>query len=150
MTLKQREQRISLTRYYKLNFFVRLLRKFLNFVFLRRKMYDGTSTEQKTKNAKSAVSSILTALFKPYRQHFVLPPPFINKRRQIGWMYLAWFRGFIGSLKSPPKITEDLTNHIHLIRALNSSSMALSVRFVVRPSSIVTTLSSSRKMMMCE
>ena len=80
-------------------------------------MYDGTSTEQKTKNAKSAVSSILTALFKPYRQHFVLPPPFINKRRQIGWMYLAWFRGFIGSLKSPPKITENF-NKSYL---LNSS-----------------------------
>ena len=28
-------------------------------------MYDGTSTEQKTKNAKNAVSSILTAFFNP-------------------------------------------------------------------------------------
>ena len=43
----------------------RLLRKVLNFVFLRRKMYDGTSTEQKTKNAKNAVSLILTAFFNP-------------------------------------------------------------------------------------
>ena len=128
----------------------RLLRKVLNFVFLRTLLYDGTACSQKTKNAKNAVGSIPTAFLKPLRQHFVLPPPFINKRRQIGWMYLAWFRGFIGSLKSPPKITEDLTNHIHLIRALNSSSIALSVCFVVRPSSIVTTLSSSRKMMMCE
>ncbi|WP_294903892.1 hypothetical protein [uncultured Eubacterium sp.] len=30
----------------------RLTRKFSNFVFLRRKMYVYTSTEQKTKNAK--------------------------------------------------------------------------------------------------
>ncbi len=45
----------------------RLLRKVLNFVFLRRKMYDGTSTEQKTKNAKSAVSSMLAALLQFFR-----------------------------------------------------------------------------------
>ena len=57
----------------------RLLRKVLNFVFLRRKMYDGTSTEQKTKNAKNAVSSKLTAFLKPHRQHFVLPPPLFPK-----------------------------------------------------------------------
>ena len=40
------------------------------------KMYDGTSTEQKTKNAKSAVNSMFAALLQSLRQHFVLPPPF--------------------------------------------------------------------------
>ena len=54
----------------------RLLRKVLNFVFLWRKMYDGTSTEQKTKNAKSAVNSMFAALLQSLRQHFVLPSPF--------------------------------------------------------------------------
>ena len=57
----------------------RLLRKLLNFVFLRRKMYDGTSTEQKTKNAKSTASSILTVLLQSLRQHFVLPPLFTRE-----------------------------------------------------------------------
>ena len=32
-------------------------------------------------------------------------------------MYLAWFRGFIGSLKSPPKITENFDKSY----SLNSS-----------------------------
>ena len=41
----------------------RLLRKVLNFVFLRRKMCDGTSTEQKTKNAKSTANIKLAVLF---------------------------------------------------------------------------------------
>jgi len=39
-------------------------------------MYDGTSTEQKTKNAKSAVNSMFAALLQSLRQHFVLPPSF--------------------------------------------------------------------------
>ena len=45
----------------------RLLRKVLNFVFLRRKMYDGTSTEQKTKNAESAANSMFAALLQSIR-----------------------------------------------------------------------------------
>lgn len=45
----------------------RLLRKVLNFVFLRRKMYDGTSTEQKTKNAESAANSMFAALLQSLR-----------------------------------------------------------------------------------
>ena len=55
------------------------MRKFLNFVFLRRKMYGGTSTEQKTKNAKNAASSILAAFLKPHCQHFVLTPPLASR-----------------------------------------------------------------------
>ena len=42
-------------------------------------MYGGTSTEQKTKNAKNAASSILAAFLKPHRQHFVLPPPLASR-----------------------------------------------------------------------
>ena len=34
----------------------RLLRKVLNFVFLRTLLYDGTACEQKTKNAKAAAN----------------------------------------------------------------------------------------------
>ena len=45
----------------------RLLRKVLNFVFLRRKMYDGTSTEQKTRNAESAANSMFAALLQSLR-----------------------------------------------------------------------------------
>ncbi|MDO4364509.1 MAG: hypothetical protein Q4C99_08275, partial [Clostridia bacterium] len=54
--LPQRVEKVFLIR-------CRLLRKVLNFVFLRRKMYDGTSTEQKTKNAKSTANSIFAVLF---------------------------------------------------------------------------------------
>ncbi|MDY5377456.1 MAG: hypothetical protein SPG60_05360, partial [Eubacterium coprostanoligenes] len=53
----------------------RLLRKVLNFVFLRTLLYDGTACSQKTKNAKNAVGSIPTAFLKPLRQRFVFPPP---------------------------------------------------------------------------
>ena len=88
----QRVEKVFLTR-------CRLLRKVLNFVFLRRKMYDGTSTEQKTKNAKNAVGSIPTAFLKPIRQHFVLPPPFLLKEEAIWSIYIfACFRNFIDSL----------------------------------------------------
>ena len=40
----------------------RLLRKVLNFVFLRTLLYDGTACEQKTKNAQKCCNSMLTAL----------------------------------------------------------------------------------------
>ncbi|WP_455493064.1 hypothetical protein, partial [Eubacterium sp.] len=57
-------------------------------------------TEQKTKNAKNAVSSILTAFLKPHRQHFVLPPPLLkNGRHNSIDFILAWFRGFIDRLR---------------------------------------------------
>ena len=68
LMLLERVEKLFSTRY-------RLLRKILNFVFLRTLLYDGTACSQKTKNAKNAVSSILTAFFKLHRQHFVLPPP---------------------------------------------------------------------------
>ena len=67
----------------------RLLRKFLNSVLLRTLLYDGTACSQKTKNAKKAVSIKLTAFLKPHRQHFVLPPPLINKRRLIWLLYFG-------------------------------------------------------------
>ena len=79
--LLQRVEKVFSTR-------CKLLRKFLNFVFLRRKMYINTSTEQKTKNAKNAVSSILTAFLKPHRQHFVLPPPLLKKWRHNSVDYI--------------------------------------------------------------
>ena len=41
----------------------RLLRKILNFVFLRTLLYDGTACEQKTKNAKIAANSMFAAIF---------------------------------------------------------------------------------------
>ncbi len=60
MPLLQRVEKVFSTR-------CRLLRKILNFVFLRRKMYDGTSTEQKTKNAESAANSMFAALLQSFR-----------------------------------------------------------------------------------
>ena len=45
----------------------RLLRKVLNFVFLRTLLYDGTACEQKTKNAKSAANSMFAALLQSLR-----------------------------------------------------------------------------------
>ena len=80
----QRVEKVFLTR-------CRLLRKVLNFVFLRRKMYDGTSTEQKTKNAKNAVGSIPTAFLKLIRQHFVLPPPFLRRGNMVN-LYICVFQ----------------------------------------------------------
>ena len=54
--LTQRVEKVFSTR-------CRLLRKVLNFVFLRTLLYDGTACEQKTKNAKSAANSMFAALF---------------------------------------------------------------------------------------
>ena len=94
----------------------RLLRKFLNFVFLRKLLYlvktysvyyicfssfqkiyrfFGSlifACSQKTKNAKNAVSSILTAFLKPHRQHFVLPPPLTFKWRHIRLIIFGVFQ----------------------------------------------------------
>ena len=62
----------------------RLLRKYLNFVFLRTLLYDGTACEQKTKNAKKAIGSIPTAFSPPYgitlRRHLT----FIKRRGLYG------------------------------------------------------------------
>ena len=60
MPLLQRVEKVFSTR-------CRLLRKVLNFVFLRRKMYDGTSTEQKTRNAEGAANSMFAALLQSLR-----------------------------------------------------------------------------------
>ena len=45
---------------------VRLLRKVLNFVFLRTMLYAGTACEQKTENAKIAANSMFAAIFLNY------------------------------------------------------------------------------------
>ena len=52
----QRVKKIFLTR-------CRLLRKVLNFVFLRTLLYDGTACEQKTENAKSTANIEFAVLF---------------------------------------------------------------------------------------
>ena len=82
----------------------RLLRKFLNFVFLRRKMYGGTSTEQKTKNAKNAVSLILTAFLKPHRQHFVLPLPLASMGGIIRLIIFGVFQELYRQSKTPKQM----------------------------------------------
>ena len=55
--------------------------------------------EQKTKNAKYAVSSILTAYLKPHRKHFVLPPPLLKKRRHNLDIIFWRVSGALASLK---------------------------------------------------
>ena len=110
----------------------RLLRKFLNFVFLRTLLYDGTACSQKTKNAKNAVGSIPTAFLKPHRQHFVLPPPLTFKWRHNSVDYiLACFRSFIDSLSfliilsasSRWKILLSLRESLQPIQQLNQNCL---------------------------
>ena len=73
----------------------RLLRKFLNFVFLRRKMYINTSTEQKTKKRQK------------YRKldvcgTFTIPPSAINRTHlplhKGGIKRLIYFIGVVQEL----------------------------------------------------
>ena len=60
----------------------RLLRNGLNFVFLRGKMYIGTSTEQKTKNTKMAWIRCPSHFSNPSVSAKALPPPFTQRRRK--------------------------------------------------------------------
>ncbi len=60
----------------------------LNFVFLRGKMYEGTSTEQKTKNAKTALDSMSKAVLQSLRQHKSTATSLYTKEAQFGLFYL--------------------------------------------------------------
>mgnify|MGYP004666325675 CR=1 FL=1 len=79
-------------------------------------MYIDTSTEQKTKNSKKAVSIKLTAFLKPHRQHFVLPPPLINKRRLIWLLYFGVFQGFYRQSEALRLVTVKPFFHIILCK----------------------------------
>ena len=73
----------------------------LNFVFLRGKMYDCTSTSQKTKNAKTALDSMSKAVLQSLRQRRSAATSLYTKEALIGLFYFIW-RGsayFIDSLK---------------------------------------------------
>ena len=62
-------------------------------------MYDGTSTEQKTKNAKSIANLMFAILLQSFRVRFIAPISLYTREAQIGWfVLLAWFRGFIDSM----------------------------------------------------
>ena len=67
---------------YKFRHAGRLLRNGLNFVFLRGKMYIGTSTEQKTKNTKMAWIRCPSHFYNPSVSAKALPPPFTQRRRK--------------------------------------------------------------------
>ena len=68
-------------------------------------MYGGTSTEQKTKNAKNAVSLILTAFLKPYRQHFVLPLPLASMGGIIRLIIFGVFQELYRQSETPNMIS---------------------------------------------
>ena len=58
----------------------RLLRNGAEFRILWGKMYEGTSTEQKVKNAKSGLDSMSKPLLQSLHQRNALPPPFTQRR----------------------------------------------------------------------
>ena len=51
-------------------------------------MYEGTSTEQKAKNAKSGLDSMSKPLLQSIRQHNALLPPFTQRR--LDSVYFIW------------------------------------------------------------
>ena len=65
----------------------------LNFVFLRGKMYDGTSTEQKTKNAKKRLGFIIRCLshFYNFSERDKSHPPLFTQKRQKSVTYYTLF-----------------------------------------------------------
>ena len=55
-------------------------------------MYEGTSTEQKAKNAKSGLDSMSKPLLQSIRQHNTLLPPFTQRRlNSVCLIYMACF-----------------------------------------------------------
>ena len=55
-------------------------------------MYEGTSTEQKAKNAKSGLDSMSKPLLQSLRQRNALPPPFTQRRlNSVCLIYKACF-----------------------------------------------------------
>ena len=58
-------------------------------------MYEGTSTEQKAKNAKSGSDSMSKPLLQSLRQHSTLLPPFTQRRLDsVCLIYMACFSTF--------------------------------------------------------
>lgn len=62
----------------------------LNFVFLRGKMYDCTSTSQKTKNAKTALDSMSKAVLQSFCQRKIAATFFYKKEALLGLFYFIW------------------------------------------------------------
>ena len=70
----------------------RLLRNGAEFRILGGKMYEGTSTEQKAKNAKSGLDLMSKPLLQSLRQHNTLLPPFTQRRlNSVCLIYMACF-----------------------------------------------------------
>ena len=77
---------------YKFRHAGRLLRNGAEFRILGGKMYEGTSTEQKAKNAKSGLDSMSKPLLQAIRQHNTLLPPFTQRRlNSVCLIYMACF-----------------------------------------------------------
>ena len=77
---------------YKFRHAGRLLRNGAEFRILGGKMYEGTSTEQKAKNAKSGLDSMSKPLLQSLRQRNALPPPFTQRRlNSVCLIYKACF-----------------------------------------------------------
>ena len=77
---------------YKFRHAGRLLRNGAEFRILGGKMYEGTSTEQKAKNAKSGLDSMSKPLLQSVRQHNALLPPFTQRRlNSVCLIYMACF-----------------------------------------------------------
>ena len=77
---------------YKFRHAGRLLRNGAEFRILGGKMYEGTSTEQKAKNAKSGLDSMSKPLLQSVRQRNALLPPFTQRRlNSVCLIYMACF-----------------------------------------------------------
>ena len=64
-------------------------------------MYEGTSTEQKAKNAKSGLDSMSKPLLQSLRQRNALPPPFTQRRLKFVCYFIRRVSAhFIDSLKA--------------------------------------------------
>ena len=63
-------------------------------------MYEGTSTEQKAKNAKSGLDSMSKPLLQSLRQRIRVATSLYTSEAQIGlfYLYMACLAHFIGSL----------------------------------------------------
>ena len=69
---------------YKFRHAGRLLRNGAEFRILRGKMYEGTSTEQKAKNAKSGLDSMSKPLLQSLRQRIRVATSLYTREAQIG------------------------------------------------------------------
>ena len=116
-------------------------------------MYEGTSTEQKAKNAKSGLDSMSKPLLQSIRQRNALLPPFTQRRlNSVCLIYMACFSPLYrqsGTIDNRPYGSFNILGVVAFGRHLVATSIARHINIISKTDSYLFSLISSLRTVPC-